>query len=91
MNKEELVKKVADKVDGLTATSAAKVIDATTEAIMEALKEGETVRLIGFGTFEAKQRAERQVRNPQTGEAMTVPAMVRPVFKAGKLLKELLN
>jgi DNA-binding protein HU-beta len=90
MNKTELVAYVAEKAD-LTKNNAAKVVEATLEAITEALKRGEKVQLIGFGNFEVRDRAERKGRNPSTGEEITIPASKQPAFTAGKSLKEAVN
>jgi Bacterial DNA-binding protein. len=61
------------------------------DAVQEALKQGDKVQLVGFGTFEVRERAERKGRNPQTKEEITIPASKAPVFKAGKALKDLVN
>ncbi len=90
MNKTELVAKVAEKA-GLTKKDAEKAVGAFTEAVQEALVEGDKVQLIGFGTFETKDRAARTGRNPQTGKAIEIPASKNPVFKAGKALKDAVN
>jgi DNA-binding protein HU-beta len=87
MNKEELVRTIAIK----TASSqkeVAEILNAMTESIMEATAAGEKVVLVGFGTFEARERKERQGRNPQTGAPITIPATRVPAFAAGKLFKE---
>ena len=88
MNKTELVAKVAEKA-GLTKKDAEKAVGAFTEAVQEALVKGDKVQLIGFGTFETKDRAARTGRNPQTGKAIEIPASKNPVFKAGKALRML--
>jgi DNA-binding protein HU-beta len=90
VNKTELVAKVAEKA-GLTKKDAEKAVGAFTEAVQEALVEGDKVQLIGFGTFETKDRAARTGRNPQTGKAIEIPASKNPVFKAGKALKDAVN
>jgi len=87
MNKTELVSAVAEKA-GLSKKDAEKVINATVDAITEALKAGDKVQLVGFGAFEVKARAARQGLNPRTKEAITIPASKSPVFKAGKALKD---
>ncbi|MBD1848989.1 HU family DNA-binding protein [Cyanobacteria bacterium FACHB-502] len=87
MNKGELVDKVAEKT-GVTKREAEATLNALTESIMEAVAGGEKVTLVGFGTFEARQRQEREGRNPKTGESMTIPASTVPAFSAGKLFKE---
>ena len=87
MTKVDLVAKVAAEAD-LTKKDAEKAVAAVLSGITEALKSGDKVSLVGFGTFEAKQRAARVCRNPQTKETVNVPATVAPVFKAGKALKD---
>ncbi|MBD2024391.1 HU family DNA-binding protein [Leptolyngbya sp. FACHB-711] len=87
MNKGELVDKIAEKAN-VTKREAEAMLNALTESIMEAVADGEKVTLVGFGTFEARQRQEREGRNPKTGEAMTIPASTVPAFSAGKLFKE---
>jgi DNA-binding protein HU-beta len=90
MNKSELVQAVADAADIPKAT-AAKTIDATIESIKDALAEGDTVTLIGFGTFTVRERAARVGRNPRTGERLDIKAANVPVFKPGKALKDAVN
>ncbi len=87
MNKAELVNAVAAATDVSKKDSEA-VITAVLDAITGALKEGEKVQLVGFGSFEVKARAARTGRNPRTGEDVEIPASVVPVFKAGKALKD---
>ena len=87
MNKTQLIDVVATKT-GLKKKEADAAVAATIEAIAEALKAGDKVQLIGFGTFEVKERGAREGRNPKTGEAMTIAASKRPVFAAGKALKD---
>lgn len=87
MNKEQLVSQIAVK-SGTTKKDADKILTATIDAIMEAVAEGEKVTLVGFGTFEARERSERQGRNPQTGAPITIAATRVPAFSAGKLFKE---
>ena len=87
MNKGELVDKVADKAT-VTKKQADAVISATIEAIMEAVSSGDKVTLVGFGSFESRERKEREGRNPKTGNKMTIPATKVPAFSAGKLFKE---
>lgn len=87
MNKEQLVSQIAVK-SGTTKKDADKILTATIDAIMEAVAEGEKVTLVGFGTFEARERSERQGRNPQTGAPITISATRVPAFSAGKLFKE---
>jgi len=90
VNKSELVANVADK-SGLGKKEAEKAVLAVFETIAGALKEGDKVQVIGFGTFEVKERAERKGRNPRTKEEITIPASKNPVFKAGKALKDSVN
>lgn len=87
MNKGELVDAVAAKA-AVTKKQADAVISATVEAIMEAVSEGEKVTLVGFGSFESRERKEREGRNPKTGDKMVIPATKVPAFSAGKLFKE---
>ena len=86
MNKAELVAKIAES--GLTKKDASIALDAAIAAIGDALAEGDSVQLIGFGTFSVKERAAREGRNPRTGETVKIAAAKAPVFKAGKALKE---
>ena len=79
-----------EKAD-LTKKEAAAAVDAVMTSIIEDVAAGNKVQLIGFGTFETSTRAEREGRNPQTGEAMTIPATVVPKFKAGKAFKDAVN
>ncbi len=90
MNKNELVTSVADKA-GLTKKDAEKAINALFASVEEALVRNEKVQIIGFGTFEVKEREERKGRNPRSGEEITIPASRNPVFKAGKSLKDAVN
>ncbi|NJL84945.1 MAG: HU family DNA-binding protein [Leptolyngbyaceae cyanobacterium SM1_1_3] len=87
MNKGELVDKVAEKAS-VTKKQADAVISATIESIMEAVAGGDKVTLVGFGSFEPRERKEREGRNPKTGDTMVIPATVVPAFSAGKLFKE---
>jgi DNA-binding protein HU-beta len=87
MNKAELIEAIADAAD-LTKADAGRALDGMIDAITAALKKGETVSLVGFGSFVVKERAERQGRNPQTGDTITIPAAKMPAFKAGKALKD---
>ena len=85
MNKTDLVNAVAAK--GFTKKDADAAVAAVFEAIEGALVKGDKVQLIGFGTFEVRERAEKAARNPRTGETITVPATKAPAFKAGAALK----
>lgn len=87
MNKQELVDAIAQKV-AITKKDADAVLSAMTEAIMEAVAEGEKVTLVGFGTFEPRDRQAREGRNPSTGKPIQIPATTVPAFSAGKLFKE---
>lgn len=89
-NKSELVAKVAEKT-GLTKAKANETISAIFDSIGEELENGNKVQLIGFGTFEVRERAARKGRNPQTGKEMEIPASKSPAFKPGKSLKEKVN
>jgi DNA-binding protein HU-beta len=90
MNKSELVQAVAEVAD-LPKATAAKAVDAMIDSIKDALTEGDTVTLIGFGTFTVRDRAARKGRNPQTGKTIEIQAAKVPVFKPGKALKEAVN
>lgn len=87
VNKAELIDLIADKAD-ITKASATRVLDAALEGIVAALRDGEQVALVGFGTFSVKQRAERQGRNPKTGEPMLIAASRTANFKPGKMLRD---
>ena len=89
MNKAELIAKIAEA--GLTKKDAETALNAAVAAIGDALAGGESVQLIGFGTFSVKERAAREGRNPRTGEAVKIKAAKAPVFKAGKALKDKVN
>ena len=90
MNKTELVAAIAAKT-GVTKKDADAIWSATTDTIMDAVASGEKVVLIGFGSFEVKERSARTGRNPSTGEPLEIPAAKVPVFKAGKAFKEKVN
>jgi DNA-binding protein HU-beta len=90
MNKSDLVDAVAEAAD-LSKMSAARAVDAVVAAIGQALKNGDTVALAGFGTFQAKLRPARTGRNPKTGEPIDIPEAKIPAFKSGKGLKDLLK
>ena len=90
MNKTQLIDVVATKAD-LKKKDAEAAVNAITEAIAEALKAGDKVQLVGFGTFEVKERAAREGRNPKTGETLTIAASKHPTFSAGKALKDSVN
>lgn len=90
MNKQELIEQIASEA-GISKAAAAKVIDAFTGSVTTALKKGESVTLIGFGTFTVSERAARTGRNPQTGKELKIAARKAPAFRAGKGLKDALN
>ena len=90
MNKTELVDAVSERA-GIQKTEATRAVDAVFESISSALKKGETVALVGFGTFVVKDRAARAGRNPRTGETIEIAATRVPGFKAGKGLKDAVN
>lgn len=90
MNKADLVDLIADKAD-ISKASAARALEAALAGITDALRAGDQVALIGFGTFAVKQRAERQGRNPKTGELLNIAASRSPGFKPGKALRDALN
>lgn len=87
MNKGELVDAIAVKAS-VTKKHADAVLSAAIEAIMEAVSEGDKVTLVGFGSFERRERKAREGRNPKTGEKMDIPATQVPAFSAGKLFKD---
>ena len=90
MNRTYLIEKVVEST-GVTKKEATAVVTAAFDAITEALVAGDKVQLIGFGTFETRERAARMGKNPQTGEAVEIAACKAPAFKAGKALKEAVN
>lgn len=90
MNKSELVNAIANE-SKLSKAHATRALEAFMHAIMKSLKKGDSVSLVGFGTFSVKKRAARTGRNPQNGETIKIPAAKVPSFKAGKKLKETVN
>ncbi len=90
MNKSELIDAVASAAD-LTKADAGRAIDATVAAITDTLSNGDSLSLIGFGTFSISERAARTGRNPRTGETIQIKAAKLPKFKAGKALKDAVN
>jgi len=90
LNKAELVTSIAEK-SALSKKDAEKALEAITESITETLASGEKVLILGFGTFETRDRASREGINPQTGEKITVKASRVPVFRSGKDLKTAVN
>ena len=90
MNKTELVAAVAEQA-GLSKKDAEAALKAFSDVVAGALKKGEKVQLVGFGTFEVSERAAREGRNPRTGKSIKIKACKSPKFKAGKALKDLVN
>jgi DNA-binding protein HU-beta len=90
MNKAELIDAVAEST-GLSKAEATRAVDAVIQSISEALRRGDQVSLVGFGTFSVKHRAARTGRNPRTGEMMQIAPSSQPSFKAGKALKDAVN
>ncbi len=90
MNKTELIEAIAASAD-IPKTTAGKALDAVMDSITNALKSGDSVVLVGFGTFAVKERAARTGRNPKTREEIAIPASKVPGFKAGKALKDAVN
>ena len=90
MNKEELVQEVSKKAK-VTQKDAAEVLNGLVETVQKTVAKGEKVTLVGFGTFEARKRAARTGRNPQTGAAIKIAAKTAPVFTAGKKFKDVVN
>lgn len=90
MSKQQLVDMIAEKA-GLTKADAARALDATMDSIKEALKKGEKVSLVGFGTFATSKREAREGRNPRTGETVKIAARTAVTFKAGSKLKDAVN
>jgi DNA-binding protein HU-beta len=90
MNKSDLINSIASK-SGLNKKNSEAALNAFISSVEDALKTGDKVTLVGFGTFEVRERAERKGRNPQTKQEITIPASKAPVFKAGKGLKDNVN
>jgi DNA-binding protein HU-beta len=90
VNKSELIEAITAEAD-LSKAAAGRALDAVISAVTGALKDGESVSLVGFGTFSVKARAARTGRNPQTGAAIQIAAANIPSFKAGKALKDAVN
>ncbi len=90
MNKTDLINVVAQETE-LKKKDVEAIVNASLDAIAAALKEGDKVQLIGFGTFEVKEAAAREGRNPKTGEAITIEASKRPAFSASKAFKDIVN
>lgn len=90
MNKTDLIEAVAENAD-LSKADAARAVDAVIASITKALKSGDSVTVVGFGTFQVRERAARTGRNPKTGDAIKIDASKNPAFKAGKALKDAVN
>ena len=90
MNKAELIEAVAESSD-ISKAAATRAVDAVLEAVTKALKKGDQVTLVGFGTFVVRKRAARSGRNPRTGETIKIKAAKVPGFRAGKALKDAVN
>jgi DNA-binding protein HU-beta len=90
MNKSELIDEIARSAD-ISKAAAGRALDATVEAVKKSLKQGDSVTLLGFGTFLVGKRAARTGRNPRTGEAIKIKAAKIPKFRAGKGLKDAVN
>ena len=90
MNKSELIDAIADSAN-LSKADAGRALDGLVGAVTKALKKGDTVSLVGFGTFSVRSRAARTGRNPRTGETIKIKASKNPAFKAGKALKDAVN
>jgi len=91
MNKKGLVDAVAEKLGNITKKEVEEFVNAFTETVAEVMKNDDKVQLVGFGTFEAQRSADREGRNPKTGETITIKGKKTPKFKAGKALKEAVN
>lgn len=89
MNKTELIAAMAEKA-GVSKKDAEKVLGAFVDVVGDSLKKGDKIQLVGFGTFETRERAAREGKNPQTGEKIKIAASTVPAFKAGKALKDLI-
>ncbi|MFC3282113.1 HU family DNA-binding protein [Litchfieldella rifensis] len=90
MNKGDLIERISREA-GLSKAQAGNALDAFTASVIEVLKQGKAVSMIGFGTFQVSQRAARRGRHPQTGAEIVIPASKSPTFKAGKGLKDAVN
>jgi DNA-binding protein HU-beta len=90
MNKADFIASVADSAE-LSKADAGRAVDAMVETVTKALKKGDTVTLVGFGTFSIRKRAARTGRNPRTGQTIKIKASKNPAFKAGKALKDAVN
>ena len=90
MNKTELIDAVAEEAE-VSKAEAGRAVDAVISSITKALKKGDSVTLVGFGTFQVRKRAARTGRNPKTGDTIKIKASKNPAFKAGKALKDAVN
>ena len=90
MNKSELIDAIAEAAE-MTKADAGRALDAVVSVVTKALKKGDSVTLVGFGTFEVRKRGARTGRNPRTGEEIKIKASRNPAFKAGKALKDAVN
>ena len=90
MNKQELINAIADET-GLSKKDTESTINSFVNVVSNTLADKDKVQLIGFGTFEARERSARKGKNPQTGEVIDIPASIAPAFKAGKALKDKVN
>jgi len=90
VNKSQLVDKIAEGAE-ISKAAAGRALDSFIEAVTEALKKGEQVALVGFGTYQVRERSARTGRNPQTGQTIQIAAAKVPSFKAGKALKDAVN
>ncbi|MCY4531738.1 MAG: HU family DNA-binding protein [Gammaproteobacteria bacterium] len=90
MNKQELIENIAASVD-ITKADAGRALDSVIDSITDSLRKGDSVALVGFGTFSVRSRAARTGRNPQTGESIQIAAAQVPAFKAGKALRDAVN
>jgi DNA-binding protein HU-beta len=90
MNKSDLIDAIAASA-GLSKADAGRALDSLVKAVTKALKKGDSVSLVGFGTFSVRKRAARTGRNPRTGETIKIKASKNPAFKAGKALKDAVN
>ncbi|CUS49374.1 MAG: DNA-binding protein HU-beta HupB [Idiomarinaceae bacterium HL-53] len=90
MNKSQLIDKIAADAE-LSKAAAGRALDSMIEAVTDALKSGDQVALVGFGTFSVRERSARTGRNPQTGQTIQIAAAKVPAFKAGKALKDAVN
>lgn len=91
MNKGELVDAIADRIKGTTKKQIETILSAAIDSIVDTVADGDRVTLVGFGTFEARQRKEREGRNPRTGDIMVIPPTTVPAFSAGKTFKQRVN